>query len=325
MPDTLVLSRSWEHAGSELAFVTRSLAGAASRCGQVTVLVPGDAGSRKPDGAFDLLGTGLGADGGWPDPAEVARPGDLSATPTVIIDQGDPGTLALIDALSPGRPVYSVAAGPTGADVRPLPLSGAASEVVGVHVPVNPLAANHRHNGLGFTGYLLVLTDRPGTPDVQPPTDLAAWLTARFPQADVVVVENGSAAVWRGRALRGVVGVDTRTDLWRLLAHALVTIDLAPGGIIARECIESLRFGTPIIVPATSAARPHVDAGGGLSYRDYAELLSCVESLLQDDTRAGYASAGRAYAEAQYGDAETFVARVAKILAARKPRRKSTP
>ena len=58
---------------------------------------------------------------------------------------------------------------------------------------------------------------------------MVAWLTARFPDKEVVVVEDATAAVWRGRVLRGIVDVYTRTDLWRLVAHARVTVDLAPG------------------------------------------------------------------------------------------------
>ena len=66
---------------------------------------------------------------------------------------------------------------------------------VDVCVPVNPLAARRPHNALGFTGYLLVLSDRPGSVPADPgsvppapaaPTALAAWLTARFARADVV-------------------------------------------------------------------------------------------------------------------------------------------
>jgi len=192
-------------------------------------------------------------------------------------------------------------------------------EFIGLHVPINPLAATHRHNGLGFTGYLLVLTDRIGAPDVIPPPAMAAWLTARFPAREVVVVEDATAAVWRGRALRGVVPVYTRTDLWRLLAHARVTIDLAPGRIIARECVESLRFGTPIIVPEHSAAHAHAEAGGGMTFGDAAELLACV-SRLSDETEHATASAqGRVYADAHYGNQKSFVESVARVLSAPMP------
>jgi hypothetical protein len=193
---------------------------------------------------------------------------------------------------------------------------GPDSDFIGLHVPVNPIAATHRHNGLGFTGYVLVLSDRSAASDVSPPTSMVAWLTARFPDLHIVVIEDATAAVWRGRVLRGIVSVYTRTDLWRLLAHARVTIDLAPGHIIARECVESLRFGTPIVVPAASAARPHADAGGGMTFADYAELLACVAHLSDDAVRAAISAQGRRYADAQYGNQSAFVQSVARALAA---------
>jgi glycosyltransferase involved in cell wall biosynthesis len=132
-----------------------------------------------------------------------------------------------------------------------------------------------------------------------------AWLTARFPSRDVVVVESAKAAVWKGRALRGVVGVATRTDLWRLLAHARLTVDLRPGNVIARECIESLRFGTPIIVPKVSVARHHAEAGGGLSYEDISELLAGVKALEDDVNRSHMSEQGRKYADLYFGDLST--------------------
>jgi hypothetical protein len=189
-------------------------------------------------------------------------------------------------------------------------------DFIGLHVPINPIAATHRHNGLGFTGYLLVLSDRIGADDVFPPTAMVAWLTARFPSLDVVVVEDASAAVWRGRVLRGVVSVYTRTDLWRLLAHARVTVDLSPGRIIARECIESLRFGTPIVVPTRSAARAHADAGGGLTFSDFSELLACVAHLCDETVHAAISAQGREYADTQYGSQWAFVESVSRALGA---------
>jgi hypothetical protein len=137
----------------------------------------------------------------------------------------------------------------------------------------------------------------------------------------VVVVEDATAAVWRGRALRGIVSVYTRTDLWRLMAHARATIDLAPGRIVARECIESLRFGTPIIVPTQSAARPHADAGGGMTYTGFSDLLACVTELSDDTVRDTMSTQGRRYADTQYGDQKAFVERVSRVLGATMPTR----
>jgi hypothetical protein len=188
------------------------------------------------------------------------------------------------------------------------------SEPVGLHVPINPLAIRSRHTGFGFTGYVLVLTDRSGDLAAQPPTAAVAWLTARFYGSYVVVVEAGKAAAWKGRALRGVVGVDTRTDLWRLMAHAAVTVDLAPGAIVARECIESLRFGIPIVVPHLSAAATHAQAGGGRTFASDAELFDAVEHLSDERTGSEVGAVGRGYADGLYGDAEAFVRRIDRML-----------
>jgi hypothetical protein len=317
---TLFLSRAWKASESELSFVTRSVAGAASRTSEVVVVVPTPSGPTEPDGAFDLFGTGVGPGGSWPSPGEAAWPAALPPATTIVVDELDPATLSLLDAQAPGSMVRTISpsVGDQGS-ICSLRFTGPPEDganVIGLHVPINPLAATHRHNGLGFTGYLLVLSDRVGAPDAFPPTAMAAWLTARFPHVEVVVIEDATAAVWRGRVLRGVVSVFTRTDLWRLLAHARVTIDLAPGHIVARECIESLRFGTPVVVPHDSAARAHATAGGGMTFANPAELLACVAHLFDDGVRATMSLQGQHYADTRYGDQQAFVDSVASALGA---------
>jgi len=317
---TLILSRHWTGPDSEFSFVTRSLAGAVSRTTAVTVVVPALAGRAAADGAFDLVPAGAGPDGNWADPPAGGWITEVPAGSTVVVDEVDAPTVALLSRLPTASSVHAVA--PTGSPgeregIAPLRFTGSADrDFLGLHVPVNPLAATHRHNGLGFTDYLLVLSDRIGAAAVAPPTAMVAWLTARFPEADLVVVEDASAAVWRGRALRGIVSVDTRTDLWRLLAHARLTVDLAPGPVIGRECIESLRFGTPIVVPAASAAAAHAAAGGGLAFANYAELLEAVERLAGQQARDAMGEVGRRYADSEYGDPAAFVSRVARLVAA---------
>ena len=261
-PRVAVLSRSW--GGGETAFVLRSLAGAISRHRPVDVLVAGRPGPARADGACDVLPLGQGRAGGWPVRKKATWP---VHPPTITLAEAeDAGGRAIIKRCAP-RAAAAVLAGGSpvtgpadavltvGPGHREVALAAGVPEArvhdVGLHVPVNRIAADHRHNGLGFTDYLLVLTDRgPGAgrpPGSVPP--LAAWLAARFPREHVVVVEDALAAVWQHRSLRGVVTVDTRTDLWRLMAHARTTIDLGPGPHLARECVESLRFGTPIVAP----------------------------------------------------------------------------
>jgi hypothetical protein len=274
------------------------------------------AGTSTADGCFDLLGIGTARGGGWPEPTEARWP-PLGELQSWIVDKLDRGAGGLADAFGNGHGVLSVAPVPGGAPagIRQLALVGPAlGDGLGLHVPINPLAAGHRHMGLGFTGYILVLTDRSGSPSAEPPTPAVGWLTSRFYDRYVVVVEAGAAAAWKGRALRGVVPVDARTDLWRLLAHAQLTVDLAPGNVIARECIESLRFGTPIVVPAGTVASAHAEAGGGFAFTDVRGLFDGVEILLDDSARRSCSRAGSDYADTAYGDPAAFVTRLAVAL-----------
>jgi hypothetical protein len=319
-PAVVVLSSSWHSRDSELSFVTRAVAAAVSRCATVTVATPTEAGMTEPDGAFDPVGIGVGRQARWPEPDAARWTEQPDPAAIWILDEPSGEARAILDAFGGAGTTFSISPVPpeAGPSLRQLPLTpGAdpkASEVVGMHVPINPLAGTHRHAGLGFTGYVLVLSDRPNGPAVQPPTPAVAWLTSRFHDAYIVVVEGGNAAAWKGRALRGVVGVDTRTDLWRLLAHASVTVDLAPGPIIGRECIESLLLGTPIVVPEDSAAAAHAHAGGGMAYASIPDLLDAVETLTDEEAGAPVAARGRRYAEEYYGDAGRFVERSARVL-----------
>lgn len=316
----IVLGSQWRARDSELAFVTRSVTGALSRQRPVTVVTSAPAGTVEPDGAFDLVGIGSGREGRWPEP-EAARWGSPPDPRSIwVLDEPTDDARALV-AGSGGTIAFSVAPAPSsgGDSVRTLPftrgsVTRGAEHPIGVYVPVNPLAGTSRHTGFGFTGYLLVLTDRLGKPPARPPTGAVAWLTARFFDWYVVVVEGGAAAAWKGRVLRGVVPVDSRTDLWRLLAHARVTIDLAPGPIVGRECIESLRLGTPIVVPVQSAAEAHAHAGGGKTFVNDADLLDAVGSLTDERSASEFGARGRLYADEYFGDADTFVRRVDRAL-----------
>jgi hypothetical protein len=288
-----------------LAFVTRSIAGAATRCGPVSVLVPGDPGRRQPDGAFDLEGTGAPGAPQWPD--------GLDADTTVIVDDLTPEVAGLLARTGPRAVLFL-----SGADNELLPAGRrvqlvGGTEPVSVHVPVNRLAEEHRHHGFGFTGYLLVLSDRTGSQGEPPPA--AAWLSSAFHDADVVVVEDAVAWAWKGRALRGSVSVDTRMDLWRLLAHANVCVDLGPGPHIARECIEALRFGTPIIVPQGSGpGAEHARSGGGATFLDESELLEAAAAFQSAALRAHASATARRYADGHYGDPAALVRRLAELL-----------
>ncbi|HET7488904.1 MAG TPA: hypothetical protein VFJ85_13325 [Acidimicrobiales bacterium] len=102
----------------------------------------------------------------------------------------------------------------------------------------------------------------------------------------------------------------SRTDVWRWMAHALCLLDPEPRRLLGREVVESMAFGTPVVVPADGGAtRLHADAGdGGLWYRSYAELRACVGALLDDGgLRATLGRQAEAYATGELGDPDAFV------------------
>jgi hypothetical protein len=177
---------------------------------------------------------------------------------------------------------------------------------------VNPLAAQHRHHGFGFTGYVLILSD-PG--QGASASEAADWIGTALPDTDVVVVGNGTASAWKGRTLRGRVGIDTRTDLWRLMAHALVCIDVAPGALIGLECIEALRYGTPVIVPdGCGVASVHANASSRHVFGDAASLVAATLEMHVPRKRADASASGKAYADEHFGDPDRFVATLAARL-----------
>jgi hypothetical protein len=303
----VVIGCRWRDEVDELSFVTRALAGAASRFRRVAVLVPGQPDRSYPDGAFDLVGIGEQGHFRWPRHIRADGP--------IIVDDVTPETIRLINTVGHGAEFYLC----SGGDDSPLQCQritfGATQTpfAVNMYVPINPLAEKHRHHGFGFTDYVLVLSGRRETDENPPPE--AAWLTAAFHDRDVVVVENAVASAWRGRALRGAVSVDTRMDLWRLIAHAAVCIDLAPAPYIARECVESLRFGTAIIVPEQcGVATVHAAASGGFTFGDPDDMLRAVARMFDEKFRTNVSERAKRYAEKNYGRPSALVGSLHELL-----------
>jgi hypothetical protein len=350
-PSVAILSSSWIRAPrGEKAAATRSIAGALSRLSSVDIFVPG-AGPPVPDGAFDLIpvegaggrpsssGDRSSASGGWPRGAAVP------ATPyrVVLVEAGDRGAVDLAASVAPdapvlevGRAIRIVATTPAGKGPRqmtgtlavdPPPdtdqqLAGRAIYRTGLYARIDPGARARRHYGLrAIADYVLVLGERPGVPVDPWPSPRTSWLLARFPRRSVVVVEGALARVWRSRSCIAEFEVHSRTDLWILMAQATGVVDLRPGGLFARECVESLRYGVPVVVPAGSAADGLARAGGGLRFSTTAELLSCVDALFDAKTCSQLASDGRAAADHWYGDPDGLVQRLDAVLHAVETRR----
>jgi hypothetical protein len=275
--------------------------------GEVVVLAPGTAGTQTADGLFDVKGIGRGRDLRWPDAVPVNA--------LVIIDDLTDAVDDLLVRVGVPAASYLTSSKPAqGSKWRWLPVGADdRSPLLSPYVPVSEVAARHRHRGFGFTGYRLVLAGGSGNGD-EPPAAVA-WLSAAFHACDTVVVANGSADAWKGRTLRGRATVDTRMDLWRLLAHAAVCVDLDPGPLIARECIEALRLGIPIVVPGLAEpAATHARASGGATFGDAAELITAVGALSSSTSRAVASDSSRRYADAAFGDPERLVGQLTALL-----------
>ncbi len=107
----------------------------------------------------------------------------------------------------------------------------------------------------------------------------------------------------------------TRINLWRLMAHAEVTIDARPPGPFGQEAIESMLLGTPVVVPAGSAAHAAVEeASGGLGYRGPGELVDAARALLRPGAGEAAGAAGQRWSERHYGDAARFVEHATEIV-----------
>jgi hypothetical protein len=108
----------------------------------------------------------------------------------------------------------------------------------------------------------------------------------------------------------------TRVNLWRLMAHAQITVDLRPPGPFGREAIESMLFSSPPIVPEGSAAHAHVEAAnGGLWYRTPGEVLDLASTLIDDDELLSrLRSNGLRYSVTHHEEMAAFVARTNAVV-----------
>ena len=179
-----------------------------------------------------------------------------------------------------------------------------------IALPVNRLAAGAGMAGLRpFGRYVLVIS---GFDD--------DWSSGRCPPHEYLRHVLGHVSIaevrrpgWVVTAAEGarfdIPWAATRMNLWRLMAGAAVTVDVRSPGPIGREAIESLCFGTPVVVPDDSVSAEHAQqSNGGLWYRNAGEMVDCVRALLDDESlRAGLGANGAQWAEQRHGDTESFV------------------
>jgi len=183
--------------------------------------------------------------------------------------------------------------------------------LIGLPLAVNASVNNEpdQHAG-GDRDYVLVILGEPfGTEGSNPWADV---MRARFPDRAIAVAASELLVVYRpGSRTRWSPASKSASDLLRLMAWTHVTVDLRPGPLFARRSLQSLMYGTPIIVPEGSRAQEHAEAGsGGLWFDGPGELFSCIEAMLDPEVRDTLGRQGRTYALDRYGSTTSFVERV---------------
>jgi hypothetical protein len=177
-------------------------------------------------------------------------------------------------------------------------------------LPVNkPAAASGLAGVASFGSYVLVVSGFPeDDPEIGrcPPHE---FLTRVLGGVSVAEMRHGRWLVSEAGRHFDVVFSPTRMNAWRLMARAIATIDVRPGGPIGREAIESLLLGTPVVVPEGTVAAEHAAASnGGLWYRTAGEMVDAARELVTNEPlRTALGTAGREWAERNHNDMDGFV------------------
>ena len=185
-----------------------------------------------------------------------------------------------------------------------------------IALPVNRLATTAGIVGVNAFGrYVLMISgfaDDPASGRCPP----HEYLRHVFGDIAVAEVRRQRWLVTGSGARFEMTWTPTRMNLWRLMAQAAVTVDLRSPGPIGREAIESLRFGTPVVVPDSSVAAEHAAvANAGLWYRNQGEMVDFVRALLDDEVvRSQLGANGQQWAEQVHGDTERFVTQASNVV-----------
>lgn len=158
---------------------------------------------------------------------------------------------------------------------------------------------------------LMVLIDYPGGATSSDWPGLVLFLRSRLPDVRLILLGARSTTSLTGWQSVSLPPVQSRMDVWRLMARMELTVDLRPPPLLAREDLESLALGTPVIARSTGAGREHLERGNcGLWFRDPYELVECVKAGLDENLNEILAQNGRRYYESLYGDSTEFLTRV---------------
>ncbi len=181
---------------------------------------------------------------------------------------------------------------------------------IGAPMVANSSARSEPNTWVGDSDYLFVLTDT-SSEDASVQTELARLLTLRFCDRPVGIAHSDGFFAWHEGRVNDGWAIERSSDRARLMAWARVTIDLRHASLFGRDVVESLLFGTPVVVPHDSQARQHAHlGGGGLWFEGPADLTWATEALLDPALSEQLSRQGKAYAEELFGSTDRFIDRV---------------
>jgi hypothetical protein len=187
---------------------------------------------------------------------------------------------------------------------------------LGVALNVNRATTSHRLVGTGNLGeYLVIIRAFPkgGVP-------AASWvghdyLRACLGPVSVAEVNGDQFVVSDGATVAAVPVSASRVNLWRLMAHALATIDLRRTALFGREALESMLLGTPVLVGASHPAREYVSAAGaGGVFADPGEMMDLAASLLDRRRRVEMSARAAEWSSREHGDHRAFERRMTSFV-----------
>ncbi|MGH9296969.1 MAG: glycosyltransferase [Acidimicrobiales bacterium] len=186
-----------------------------------------------------------------------------------------------------------------------------------VALPVNREAVRGGLAGTASFGqYVLFISGWPTDEALAGQCPPHEYVRAAVGDVSIAEVRHGGWVVSEKGRRFDVLWTPSRMNLWRLMARAVATVDVRPPGPIGREAIESLMFGTPVVVPSGSVAAEHAAASnGGLWYGSPGEMLDQVRYILDhEDARDALGRSGRLWAEEHHGDTESFVEEATRLI-----------
>jgi glycosyltransferase involved in cell wall biosynthesis len=195
-----------------------------------------------------------------------------------------------------------------------LPLLGTELDVA---LPIDRAAADPElFEMTGFGRYVVLLTGYPAGSPGAVRTPGHDYVREAIGPVAVAEVASDRWSVSDRKTQLEMAASPSRPNLWRLLRHAEVCLDLRPQGTLGRETIESLLLGTPVVVPEGTVAAEHAErSNGGLWYRDYRELFDAARAIVDDPSlRARLGRQGREWAGEVHGDQGRFSEQVARLV-----------